>query len=130
MNSTRSSTAESQHDRTGENRPALAKKVAGVAWGLFLVWMGVAFLANVGWGVGLLGVGVITLGAQVARKYFGLPVEQFWLVMGIAFVVSGVWKSLNVHLGQAPIPGSPVPILFIAVGVVVIVSALLRKPRH
>ncbi len=35
-------------------------RIEATAWGLFFVWVGIAFLANVSDGIGLLGVGVIT----------------------------------------------------------------------
>jgi hypothetical protein len=119
--------ANSERDPLLENRGILVKKLDAVGWGLFFIWMGIAVLAHVGWGMGLLGVGVIALGAQVARRYFGLPFERFGLVIGIVFVVGGVWKLLNI---EAAIPGGLLPILLIVVGIVVVASALLRKPRH
>lgn len=122
--------AESGHDQMGENTRTLLKKLDAVGWGLFFIWMGIAFLADVGWGVGLLGVGVIALGAQVARKYFGLPIERFWLMIGIVFAVWGVWELLNIQLSKPPIPGTLLPILLIVAGIVLVASALLRKPRH
>ena len=121
--------AHSEHDSTPEIKRTLAKKLDAVGWGLFLIWIGIAFLANVGWGVGLLGVGVIALGAQVARKYLGLPTDRFGLVFGIVFVVWGAWELLNIQLGETPIPGSLFPILFVVVGLVLVVAAL-RKPRQ
>jgi hypothetical protein len=122
--------ANSERDPLLENTGVLVKKLDAVGWGLFFIWMGIAFLADVGWGVGLLGVGVIALGAQVARKYFGLPFERFGLVIGIVFVVGGAWKLLNIELREVAIPGGLLPILLIVVGIVVVASALLRKPRH
>ena len=121
--------AHSEHDSTPETKRALAKKVDAVGWGLFLIWIGIAFLANVGWGVGLLGVGTIALGAQPARVYLGLPTDRFGLVFGIVFVVWGAWELLKMQLGETPIPGSLFPILFIVVGLVLVVAAL-RKPRQ
>jgi hypothetical protein len=56
------------------------------------------------------GVGVIMLGAQAARKYFGLSVEWFWLVIGFVFVLWGVWELVNIQRG-------PLPILFLVVGI-------------
>ena len=122
--------ANSQDDQTMESTRDLVKKLDAVGWGLFFIWMGVAFLADVGWGVGLLGVGVVALGSQVARKFFGLPIERFGLAIGIVFVMWGVWELLNIQIGEAPIPGGLVPILFIVVGIVLVGSALLRKPRQ
>lgn len=81
---------ESHPDSTVQSH-APGKMVDAVAWGLFFMWVGVAFLAHLGWGVGFLGVGVITLGAQLVRKYLGLVVEPFWLTIGIAFIVWSVF---------------------------------------
>ncbi len=121
---------EHKHDQMVEESRALVKKLDAFGWGLFFIWIGIAFLADVGWGVGLLGIGVIALGAQGARKYFNLPVEQFGLVMGIVFVVWGAWKLLDIQLGRVPIPGGFLPILLILVGMVLVVSALWRTPRR
>ncbi len=122
--------ADSGHAQLAENARIPVKKLEAVGWGLFFIWMGVAFLANVGWGVGLLGVGVIALGAQAARKYFGLPVEWFGLIIGIVFVVWGVWELLRIELGESSISGSLLPMLCVVVGIVIVVSALLRKPQQ
>lgn len=108
---------------------ALAKKLEVVGWGLFFIWIGIAFLADLRWGVGFVGVGVIAVGTQVARKYFGLPIERFGLVVGIAFVVWGLWALLSIELGKGRISGSVLPILCIVLGIVFVVSALLRKTR-
>jgi hypothetical protein len=119
---------ESEHGEMGKNTRALVKKLDAVGWGVFFIWIGIAFLADVGWGVGLLGVGVIALGTQVARKYLGLPIERFGVVIGIVFVLWGVWELLKIQLGETSIPGGLLPILFIVVGIVLVVSAFLRKP--
>jgi hypothetical protein len=47
----------------------LDRKLDTLGWGLFFIWIGVAFLADVGWGAGLIGVGLIILGTLVAREY-------------------------------------------------------------
>ncbi len=84
-------------------RSELNRKLEAIGWGLFFIWMGIALFAHVGWGAGLLGVGIITLGVQAARKYFGMKLEGFWVAVGFLFVVGGVWKLFNVHLGLLPI---------------------------
>jgi len=68
-------------------RSEWARKLAAIGWGLFFIWVGVALFAHLGWGVGLLGVGIITLGVQATRKYFGLKLEGFWIAVGFLFVV-------------------------------------------
>ena len=111
------------------NSSALAKKLDAVGWGLFLIWIGIAVLAHVGWGVWLIGVGVIAVGTQVARKYVSLPVERVGLVIGIVFAAWGVWEMLGLELGRARMAGYLLPTLCIVLGVALVVSALLRRPR-
>jgi hypothetical protein len=97
----------------------LDRRLDAVAWGLFFVWIGVALLAGLSWGLGLLGVGIITLGTQWARRYFGLTVETFWVVVGLLFLASGVWELLSVRIGL-------VPIVLIVAGSALLLSAARR----
>jgi hypothetical protein len=107
-----------------EDPRALAGKLDAVGWGLFFTWLGIAFLADVGWGWGLLGVGVIALSEQMARKYFGLPIQGFGLITGTVFVLWGLWELLEIELG-----GGFLPVLLIVIGIGIVASALLRKPQ-
>jgi len=104
-------------------RGSLNKKLDAAAWGIFFIWTGIAFLADVGWGAGLLGVGIITLGAQVARRYFALKLEGFWLAVGFLFVVGGFWKLVNVQLGL-------LPILCIVAGIALLASIFVGRARN
>jgi hypothetical protein len=101
------------------NTVIVAHKVDAVAWGLFFVWVGVAVIANFGWGVGLLGVGIITLGEQVARKYCSLAVERFWVLVGLLFVLGGVWELVGLQF-------SLLPIMAIVAGLALLLSAVRR----
>ena len=103
----------------GANTLVVAHKLDAAAWGLFFVWVGVALIANIGWGPGLVGVGVITLGGQLARKYLSLTVERFWVAVGLLFVLGGVWELLGLRF-------SLVPILLIVAGVALLLSAVRR----
>jgi len=94
-----------------------AKKLDALGWGLFLIWIGVAFLADFGVGIGLLGVGIITLGVQVARKSLNLKAEGFWVVVGILFVLGGLWELVDIKFGL-------VPFLLILAGLAMLVSAI------
>ena len=108
-------------DREGEERTrtnALSKRLEAGGWGLFFIWIGVSLLLDIGWGVGLIGVAVITLGGQVARKLFGLPVEGFWVICGLFFLAGGIWELFKVEV-------SLVPVLIIFAGVALLVSLAL-----
>lgn len=109
---------ENQHVNPKER--TLADKLSAVGWGLFFVWIGVAWLLNVGAGIGLLGVGVITLGMQAVRKYFNLKLEGFWLVIGVLFVAGSLSELLQVELPLAPI-------FVIIAGLAVLVSIVRGK---
>lgn len=93
----------------------LAARMEAVEWGLFFIWLGIVFLLNIDTGVGLLGVGLIILGMQMARKNYNLEWDRFWVVVGLLFVAGGLWELFNVKL---PL----VPILFIGAGVAILVS--------
>lgn len=91
------------------------------------IWIGVALLVDVGWGVFFLGTGAIMLGAQVARGYFALKLDRFSLVVGLLLVGAGVLRALDLHLDKASVPPWLVPLVFIAVGVAIVVFAWKRK---
>ena len=110
---------ERNHDQKLTSKHVLHKKLDAASWGLFFIWIGIALVAHVGWGAGLLGVGIIILGAQVTRKYFGLKLEGFWVAVGFLFVVGGFCRLVNVQLGL-------LPILCIIAGVALLVSTLIR----
>ena len=74
-----------------------------IGWSLFFVWVGVAWLLDVGLGWGLLGVGILTLGMQGVRKLNDVNVEGFWVVLGLGFVVAGFWELWNISVPLAPI---------------------------
>jgi hypothetical protein len=112
---------ERNHDQKLTSRHVLHKKLDAAGWGLFFIWVGIALFAHVGWGAGLFGVGIIILGGQVVRNYFGLKLEGFWVVAGFLFVLGGVWELFNVPLDL-------VPILCIVAGGALLVSMLVRKP--
>jgi len=98
-------------------RNAIALKIAILGWGLFLLWVGASFLFDVGWGIGLIGVGILTLIVQVVRRAFRLRTEGFWVLAGCAFMALGVWElaAIDVSVG---------PVLLIVFGIVVVVFAL------
>jgi hypothetical protein len=45
------------------------RKLDTVGCGLFFIWVGIAILANLGWGIGLIGVGLIILAMLAAREF-------------------------------------------------------------
>ncbi len=96
-------------------------------WGLFFLWIGIAVLAQMGWGVGILGFGLISLGMQIARVYSNLPVNRFGLILALCFVVTGALQVFNIQIGKTPMEAYIVPGLFIIAGVTILLSLWLRK---
>jgi len=94
-----------------------ADKLSAVGWSLFLIWVGIALLMKLDVSIGLLGVGVITLAVQAARKYFKLKLEGFWVVIGLLFVIGGLWELFRPNL---PL----VPVLLIVAGAALLVSVV------
>jgi hypothetical protein len=107
---------------TAADKQITVQKLDAVGWGLFFIWIGIALLANLGWRIGLLGVGILILGGQMARNYWALRFEAFWVLVGALFVIGGVWEMLSVRVGL-------IPILCIGAGVALLVSTLVGKPR-
>ncbi len=101
---------------------SLARALEAIGWGLFLIWIGIALLSDFGWGVSLLGVGIITLGGQMARKYFNLRVELFWITVGVLFLLGGVWELFEIRLGLTPV-------LIIVAGILFLLSPLLGRKK-
>ena len=94
-----------------------AKKITAIGWGLFFIWLGIVLMLNASIGLILIGVGIISLGMQVSRKYSGLETDGFWILVAILFVAVGTWELFELKL--------PLMSLFlIVVGAALLVSAL------
>lgn len=92
----------------------------GIGWGLFFIWIGICYLVGLSFAVLLFGAGIIIAGVQLARKYSKLKLEGFWLAVGFIFIIGGLLNLLNIEFNL-------IPILIILAGVLLLVSALMRK---
>jgi hypothetical protein len=92
-------------------------------WAMFFIWVGVAWLADLGIGIGLLGIAAITLGMQALRKACGVPVDGFWVLVGIGFAIAGSWHWFDI---QRPLA----PFIFIGLGAWLLISKALPKSHH
>lgn len=92
--------AKSQESTASE---VLSQKLDALGWALFFIWVGIALLADIGWGWGLLGVATIILGEAVIRRLWDLNVGGFWILVGLMFLAGGLWELLQVPWPLAPI---------------------------
>jgi hypothetical protein len=112
---------ESHNDPADVRRRDLIRRLDAGAWGLFFVWAGIALYAGFSWGTGLVCFGILILAGQIARKYFALRIERFWILAGVLFILGGVWELFSIQVGL-------VPILCIVVGVALLASAFIGSP--
>lgn len=91
-----------------------------VGWSLFFVWVGFAWLMEFNLGVGLLGIGILALVVQGARRLSGLKAEGFWVFVGLAFLVAGFWELWAVEIPLAPV-------VLIALGIGLLIWYFMRK---
>ena len=79
---------------------ALNKRLETIGWGLFLIMLGgFSFVPSdvVAKGVWSIGVGVIMLGLNVARYYYGIKMSGFTTFLGVVSLIGGVLQLLGMH---------------------------------
>lgn len=81
----------------------LSQKITTLGWGLFFIWLGIFLWVHFQTGYFLLGLGVLILGMQFARRHFDLPLEHFWVAVGILSIVGGFWDLIETELPLVPV---------------------------
>ena len=89
------------HLKASENE-ALSKKLDTIGFAVFLIWVGLASLLDFGWAWGQIGVAAIILGATAVRWRLNLKIEGFWVVVGLMFLIGGLWEMFNISWPLAP----------------------------
>ena len=73
-----------------ENARTLNQKLETVAWAAFFIWWGITELFQaLPPGIGALGIGVILLSLNAARRQNGLSTSGFTITLGILALVFG-----------------------------------------
>ena len=101
-----------------------------VAWGALLVWWGVTELvAGLPKGMGALGVGLILLGVNAARRLSGAPISVFSTFLG---VLALVWGGLDLVASVLNLPFEmpTFAILLIVLGAMLLGRELVRKSQE
>lgn len=106
---------------------ALGAKLDATGWGLFFLWVGVAIVAGLSWGVVLFGTGILSLGVQVARRLGGLAVAGWSVVFGTCLSLAGLVQWLQLPEGTLHLPAWVVPGGFALLGIAILVSTWKRS---
>jgi hypothetical protein len=84
----------------------LNKRLETIGWGLFLIMLGgFSFVPHemIAKGVWSIGIGVIMLGLNVTRYFYGIRMSGFTTLLGIVSLLSGVTQLLGLHSMDGPI---------------------------
>ncbi len=108
-----------QNARSPEHEHELDRRLNAASGGVLLIWVGATLLARAGWGIGLVGVGVVLLGEQLARQKLAIKWEKSWVVAGFLLLVGGVVVLVG-------LVSSLVPVLLIIVGIALLGSTVRR----
>ncbi len=103
-----------------ENTNKLNRTFEAIGWGALFIWWGITELATpLPAGTGLIGVGLILLGLNVARRSSGVATNGFSTIVG---VLALVWGGLELAGASLSLPFElPVfAILMIVLGVIVL----------
>ena len=97
------------------------------AWGALFIWWGITVLfTSLPHGVGAIGIGLILLGLNAARRLNGIPASGFTTTLGILALVLGGLELANVVL-NLPFELPVFAILLITLGVIFLVREILRR---
>ena len=119
MNSTQPPSSQGSSTEKSE----LTGHLDSIVRAVFIIWVGTAMLVAMPWGWFLVGLGILILGAQLARLQMNIKIEGFRVAWGTVFLVGGLWTVLN--LASWPLA----PIVLILLGMVLLGKAIIRIRR-
>jgi hypothetical protein len=110
-----------------ENVQTLNHKLETVAWAAFFIWWGITELfQSLPPGIGAIGIGVILLGLNAARRQNGLPASGFTTTLGILALVLGGLELAGAIL-HLPSEIPVFAILLIVLGAIMLGRSLLQN---
>lgn len=101
-------------------KPLQKRDFEAIAWGAFFILWGITeLIPSLPDGTGALGIGLILLGLNAARRVTGLPTSLFTITMGI---LSSVWGGLELAgvILNLPFEFPVFAILLMVLGVIVL----------
>jgi hypothetical protein len=103
-------------------RSYVDKMLEIIGWGLFFIWTGASLMIKLPVSVVVIGIALITIGIQITRKYYGLNLEGFWIIVSLLLLAGGIFQ---LYSREIPL----IPILLMVAGVVLLGSVLLGKHK-
>lgn len=97
------------------------RRIETLAWGALFIWWGITLLVAFPAGFGLIGVGLILLGANTARYFQGLPINGFSTSIGVLALVWGGLELAGTFL-RLPFDLPVFAILLIVLGLMVLIG--------
>lgn len=106
------------------NTPTINRHFEVIAWGALFIWWGLTeLIPSLPDGTGLIGIGLILIGMNVARSLNNLPVSRFSLTLGILALVWGGLELAGLLL-SLPIEIPIFAILLIVLGMIILAPEL------
>jgi hypothetical protein len=110
-----------------EDNARMNRNIETLAWGALFVWWGLTLLIEFPAGVGLLGVGLILIGANAVRYFQGIRINGFSACIG---VLAFVWGGLELAGTALPFQLPVFAILLIALGATVVGLEVVRPASN
>lgn len=100
-----------------DNRKSLDKRYEAIAWGIGFVWVGIySLIPGNQNSIGVLGIGLILLGLNLARLLSQIPTSVFTIVLGSLASVLGLAALLRPVLNLPRFELDLFPLVLIAIG--------------
>ncbi len=105
------------------------RKIETLAWGALFIWWGITLLVQFPAGFGLIGVGLILLGANAIRYFQGIRINGFSTSIGILALVWGGLELAGAVL-RLPFELPVFAILLIVLGLMVLIGNARDETMH
>ncbi len=106
-----------------QDNARMNRNIETLAWGALFVWWGITLLVTLPAGVGLIGVGLILLGANAVRYSQGIRINGFSACIGVLAVI---WGGLELAGTVLPFELPVFAILLIALGATIVGLEFVR----
>jgi hypothetical protein len=112
------------------NTQTLKWNFEAIAWGALLIWWGITeLIPSLPDGTGALGIGLILIGVNVARRLNGIPASSFSTTVGILALIWGGLELAGVLL-NLPFELPIFAILLIVLGAIILAPELKTRENQ